>query len=142
MRVLALKENPAHGQELSAVVKAMGHQIKVVASRKEAIDELPQSDYDLIISALHFKNDSAFDFLRIVKASESTREIPFIFCCMKPSRLTRTTFEGMEVAARALGADALILVDQYDDPRLKIFLRGLEKRLGSQDVHLPPSGQN
>lgn len=131
LKVFALKENPGHGQALAAAIMGMGHHITVVASPKEAVQELARYDYDVILSGLHFETESAFAFLRIVKASESLRARPFAFCCIRPSKLTKTMSESIEAAARALGADALLLVEQYDDPRLRAILSDFEKRLGS-----------
>jgi CheY-like chemotaxis protein len=134
LKILALKENPAHGQALAASIEAMGHQIKVVTSKKEALQQLYESEYDVLLSALHFETDSAFELLRIVKARDSLREKPFVFCCIRPSKMTRTMSEAMEVAALALGADALILVDEYGDPRIATILSDLEKRLAIQNA--------
>lgn len=123
LKVLLLKENASHGATLAMVVTAMGHQVNVVATRPEALAELATSKYDVVVSSLHFEKASALDFLRMVKAADGLPDKPFVFCCIRPGSIIK----GM---TRILGQDSLLLVvDQYDDPRLETALADIDRRL-------------
>lgn len=87
LKVLVLKENASHGATLAMVVTAMGHQVNVVATRLEASAELATSEYDVVVSSLHFEKASTLDFLRIVKAADGLRDKPFVFCCIRPGSI-------------------------------------------------------
>lgn len=134
-KVLALNENREHGRALRKALTDKGHSVTVVHTREAALRELLEEDYDIVISALHFQTESAFDFLRTVKTADSLQDKPFIFCCMRPSELTKTIAEGLEVTARALGAERLLLVDTYNDAALERALREVCTQRDHEDEH-------
>jgi CheY-like chemotaxis protein len=111
----------------------LGHEITIASTGKAAIAELARSNFDLILCELHLQSESAFDFLQATRSTDSARNTPFVFCCVKPGRPTRTMAEGMEVSSKALGADALLVLDEYNDPALKALLKDYEnqKRSGN-----------
>jgi CheY-like chemotaxis protein len=79
-----------------------------------------QKSIDLIISAVHLEHDgSVFDLLKVAKGNPSTSHIPFVFYCARSSKFARSVRDGLQIAARALGADKYITMEIYDLNQLR-----------------------
>lgn len=77
-------------------------------------------DLHLIISAVHLEHDgSVFDLLKLAKGNPSTSHIPFVFYCSQSSMFARSVRDGLQIAARALGADKYITMELFDVEELR-----------------------
>lgn len=91
-----------------------------VRTIEEAIPLLEHRYFDLIISAVHLEYDgSVFDFLKFAKGNPRSSSVPFVFYCCQSSTFARSVRDGLQIAARALGADKYITMEHYDRDKLR-----------------------
>ena len=121
MRVLALQEKTDNIANIKAALPDC--ELIHVQTIQQAIPILlaEQSNIDLIISAVHLEYDgSVFDFLRVAKSNPSTSKIPFVFYCARSTKFARSVRDGLQIAARALGADKYITMEIFDAYELRV----------------------
>ncbi|MBX9669929.1 MAG: hypothetical protein K2X93_20065 [Candidatus Obscuribacterales bacterium] len=117
IRVLVLQEKPENiaNIELSLPDCDLAH----VGTVDEALDRL-NSEVDLIVSAVHLEHDgSVFDFLKLAKENPETSHIPFVFYCSQSSRFARSVRDGLQIAARAIGADKYVTMETFNYMELR-----------------------
>jgi hypothetical protein len=69
---------------------------------------------------VHLEHDgSVFDLLKVAKGNPSTSHIPFVFYCARSTKFARSVRDGLQIAARALGADKYITMEIYDVEELR-----------------------
>lgn len=103
-----------------------------VGTVDEAMDRLT-SDVDLIVSAVHLEHDgSVFDFLKLAKGNPETNHIPFVFYCSQSSKFARSVRDGLQIAARAIGADKYVTMELFDSLELR------DELLEAVEDKLPP----
>lgn len=91
-----------------------------VRTIEEAIPLLEHRYFDLIISAVHLEHDgSVFDFLKYAKSNPKSSSVPFVFYCCQSSTFARSVRDGLQIAARVLGADKYITMEHYDRDKLR-----------------------
>lgn len=117
-KILALEENDLRKAELKLALESPGHHLHSTESQYAALDYLKAHDVDLIICDVHLENASAFDFLRAVRAQQVSSRTPFVFYCIEPSTLTKSFVSSISVAAKKLGADDVIFLEQYNAGKL------------------------
>jgi CheY-like chemotaxis protein len=116
-RVLVLQEKSDNIANIQASLPDC--QLLHVRTVDEA-SELIFNGVDMIISAVHLEHDgSVFDLLKLAKADERTKDIPFVFYCSQNSAFARSVRDGLQIAARALGADKYITMEDYDPRELR-----------------------
>jgi CheY-like chemotaxis protein len=116
-RVLVLQEKSDNIANIQASLPDC--QLLHVRTVDEAT-ELIFRGVDMIISAVHLEHDgSVFDLLKLAKADERTKDIPFVFYCSQSSAFARSVRDGLQIAARALGADKYITMEEYDAKELR-----------------------
>ena len=117
-RILVLQEKPENMANIKAALADC--ELAHVRTIEQAIPTLAKQRFDLIISAVHLEYDgSVFDFLRLAKGSPATKHIPFIFYCSQSSKFARSVRDGLQIAARALGADKYITMETYELKQLR-----------------------
>jgi len=72
---------------------------------RAALDDAP---VDLILCCTHFDESRMFDLLRYVKMQPALHRIPFMCAKIVEDEVSATYLQGVEIAARALGADSFI----------------------------------
>ncbi len=113
--ILALLEKQDRSPQLTDCLEECGHRVFVVDTFVKAKNVLRHQKVDLIVSDVHLENGgSVFDFLRWVKKSEPTCEIPFVLFCAKPSSRAKYLADGVRTSARMLGAAKYIQMDNFD----------------------------
>jgi CheY-like chemotaxis protein len=112
-RVLVLQEKP---ENIANIQDALPDcELVVVNTVDKAYERLSHGVYHLIISAVHLEYDgSVFDFLKLAKGHPTTRNVPFVFYCSQSSTFARSVRDGLQIAARALGAEKYITMELYD----------------------------
>jgi hypothetical protein len=55
----------------------------------------------------------------VAKGNPSTSHIPFVFYCARSTKFARSVRDGLQIAARALGADKYITMEIYDVNELR-----------------------
>ena len=119
-RVLVLQEKVDNIHNIEAALPdcEIVHTVMI----EQAIPKLlnPKEQFDLIISAVHLENDgSVFDLLKVAKGNPATSKVPFIFYCSRSSKFARSVRDGLQIAARALGADKYITMEIFDVYKLR-----------------------
>ena len=118
--IIALLEHSEHVAEVRGCLDEAGHEVFVVDSFAKAIALLKEHSFDLIISDVHLENGgSVFDFLKWVRSREPFRSIPFVLFSLEPNQLAKYLADGVQTAARHLGASKYISMEKFDPVRLK-----------------------
>jgi two-component system cell cycle response regulator len=102
--ILAVDDSRANMQVIRSTLVPMDYRMLEADSPSRALSLLDQDPLpDLIISDIHMRGASGFDFIKLVKADPRLRNIPFVF-------LTATAWKTKDQAeAMALGAVKFIL---------------------------------
>jgi CheY-like chemotaxis protein len=126
-RILTL-ENPDNIEKLKEACKRAGHQVVPAITIEEAIAFLETKDHvDIIVSAAHLEDESAFEFLKRVKAPDShLKDVLFLMLCSEPGALGLLTSPAAQIAADVLGAEKYLLMQEFDADRL---IQEIEKLL-------------
>src|SRR5712691_12016699 len=106
----------ADGQDIAGRIGKIlePYELTFVRTLGEATRALDRTDYDLVIIGVHFDESRMFDLLRQVRADERYRAKPVV--CVASQRFgTPISLEGLEIATRALAANAFIDFARHGD---------------------------
>jgi CheY-like chemotaxis protein len=99
----------------------------IVDSFALAITVLREQSIDLIISDVHLENGgSVFDFLKSVKSKPLLALIPFVLFSLEPTKVAKYLADGVQTAARVVGAAKYISMDEFDAAK---FIEEIEELL-------------
>jgi CheY-like chemotaxis protein len=84
-----------------------------------ALENLKTKPIDLIISQVHLKEASSFEFLTIVKKDPQSCNIPFIFLRTSHSQMAKRLDEILASAANIIGGAEYITVDETNTEDLR-----------------------
>jgi CheY-like chemotaxis protein len=130
-RVLVLQEKPENIRNIQDALPDC--ETVVVDTVDKAEHLLSVGAYHLIVSAVHLEYDgSVFDFLKSAKQRPSTKGVPFVFYCSQSSTFARSVRDGLQIAARALGAEKYITMELHNSEELRLqfleFLPSLDDK--------------
>lgn len=129
--IIALLEHPEQHAQVRGCLEQAGHEIIFVDSFPRAKSVLHEHSFDMIISDVHLENGgSVFDFLRWVKSDDRLHPIPFVLLSLEPTKLAKYLADGVQTAARTIGAAKYISMDRFDGV---LFAREIAELL-------PPAG--
>jgi CheY-like chemotaxis protein len=117
-RILALEENPMRIVELRQALVTPGHQLTNLSNFYNALDYMRDHEVDLIVCDVHLESASGFEFLKVLRNSRQLRHIAFVFYCINPSEFTKSFISSLRVAAEKLGAEGVIVMEEFDAARL------------------------
>ncbi len=124
--ILALLEEHNNAKQVRDCLMDCGHQVFVVDTFTEAMALLKTQKIDLIISDVHLQNGgNVFDFLRLVKKSQRTCEIPFVLFSFQPTPLAKYLSDGVRTAMRYLGGVKYIEMETFDAARFREHISGV-----------------
>jgi CheY-like chemotaxis protein len=127
--ILALIEEQDNSLQVKACLEECGYEVFLARNFTKAIAMLNTEKIDLIVSDVHLENGgNIFDFLRVVKKSHLTREIPFVLFSFKPSPRAKYLADGTRTALRHLGASKYIEMDTFDVLQFQEQIKGLVSR--------------
>jgi response regulator RpfG family c-di-GMP phosphodiesterase len=116
------------------------HELICAESIAEAENLLETEKFDLIVCTVLFDESRMFDLLRFVKASRKWKRIPFLCCRLRQKALDyAVALESVQIACRALGADAFLDIQNYesDDPESELA-EDIERFLPGKDRETAP----
>ncbi|MDR3614210.1 MAG: hypothetical protein P4L53_11660 [Candidatus Obscuribacterales bacterium] len=113
-RILILQEMEQNIDNLKEALEPHGHKLFIKQRELAALDTLKHEPIDLIIAAVYLRESDVFDFLKAVKAQDSTHEIPFVFYCSAISTFAKSVRGGLKIAAKAMGADLYVTMEEFD----------------------------
>jgi PAS domain S-box-containing protein/putative nucleotidyltransferase with HDIG domain len=115
MKVLIVDDMEENIFVMEALLEGAGHKVVSARNGKEALDQMQEGIFDLIISDIMMPVMDGFQLCRICKTNPDWREIPFIF-------YTATYTEKKdEEFALALGADLFVIKPQEPEKFLEIM---------------------
>jgi PleD family two-component response regulator len=105
------------------------HEPTFVHTLTDAKRALARDGYDLVIIGVHFDESRMFDLLRQVRADERYQATPVVCVASQPFD-TPISVEGLEIATRALAADAFVDFAKYAGREAgDAAIRGVVERL-------------
>ncbi len=111
-----------HSLQVEQVQKCFekgGYETSMVDSFSKAIELLKTKNFDLIISDVHLENGgSVFDFLKWARKNFVCKSTPFVLYSLEPSPTAKYLADGVRMAAKVLGAQKYISMENFDSHRL------------------------
>lgn len=93
------------------------HQFVVTSTLSEALAQLEESAFDLIMIGVHFDQSRMFDLLPCIQKSSTNADTPVICFSTRNTLLTRTMHKTIQVASDALGAWMYLDQQEYSADR-------------------------
>jgi CheY-like chemotaxis protein len=114
-KILALLEDPKNLEQVSECLERSGHSVLRANRFETAMRILEQQQVDLIVSDVHLQNGGdIFDFLVKVHVSPGLQGVPFVCFSFQPTELAEYLSQGVQTAARMLGATSYISMRIFD----------------------------
>lgn len=107
---ILVADGPDIERRVSVILKPS--ELTFVHTLAEAKRALARDDFTLIIIGVHFDESRMFDLLRQVRADERHQAAPVVCVASQPFD-TPISVEGLEIATRALAADAFVDFAKY-----------------------------
>ena len=85
-----------------------GHDLHFVRTLGQAVRELRQDGYQLIVIGMHFDDSRMFELLRYVRSLPHHRDVPVICVQCEEVMLSDAVLKNMEDAVKALGGTAFV----------------------------------
>ena len=103
------------------------HAVVFVSTTEEAIEKLEESQFDMVVVAVHEADQTVFGLLQQVRSTLNSSNIPFV-CLRGPHAPTaaRVMDEAFRMASMMLGARGYVAANDYSS-----VLPGLEQYLSS-----------
>jgi len=138
--ILAVLNEPDTSNQLISSIVGAEHDIIIAHTFRSAFNTLMNCKIDLVICDIGlFENNSSFtsgfDFLSCVKHDVQLSYIPFV-CFTVKMMINQSFVNGVRTAARALGAESCIAMEQFDNSALeKEVKRLLDRSKDGDDDH-------
>ena len=128
-KILVIQEITEHIIDVETSLP--NQKIVMATSFPEALRNLEESIFDLIISEVHLETGCVFDLLKLVKNDAKHRNTSFVFFCNTPSQLAKYVSESVKESAITLGADKFLIGRTLS---VRQFRAEIEKLLPLQPV--------
>jgi DNA-binding response OmpR family regulator len=111
MKSILVADGPDMKDRLAAVLA--GHELTFARSLQQATALLESRDFDLVIVGVHFDESRMFDLLRHIRSGGRNSRARVV--CILGHRFgsQAISIEGLEIATRALAADAFVDLSPY-----------------------------
>ncbi len=113
--IIALLETKEQSDLICNCLKKAGHEVSLVENFSKAKTVLKRGPCDLILSDVHLQNGgNVFDFLKWVKSNAQLKPVPFVLMSIEPTAMAKYLGDGVQYAARLLGAAKYISMEKFD----------------------------
>lgn len=114
-------------EQLKSACKDVGYTVAGAVTIEEAWAFLDGKDHaDVIVCAPHLKEESMFEFVKAVRASELHRDAKILILALKPSEVAARLHQTTESTAVALGADVYAIMPTFDANELVALIKKLQ----------------
>ena len=107
--ILILQEQQSELDFAADALKRAGYRVVSVPSLSVAVCWLRVNDPSLIIAPVHLIDDDVFELLRFVRGDFQLKHTKILLYCSMPSPFTSGMSRTISSAARAMGANAVII---------------------------------
>lgn len=118
MRVLYLEDCEDKISKLRQCVNSLGYTLRTCSTVSAALDELERSSFDLVMSAVHLKIDSALDLVRSIRKNPKHANLPIILIDSHQTAVAKSINDSVEVAAQTLGVTEYLAMSDFDPKRV------------------------
>jgi signal transduction histidine kinase len=132
MKILSVDDKVENLYLLEAMLKGAGYQVVSAHNGVEALQQLGQEKFDLIISDILMPQMDGFELCHLVKQRDDLRHIPFIFYTA-----TYTDKKDEEFGLR-LGASRFIIKPLEPEPFLAVLRQVIQEYEAGRLVSAPP----
>ena len=132
MKILSVDDKVENLYLLEVMLKGAGYQVVCAHNGVEALEQLGQNKFDLIISDILMPQMDGFEFCHRVKQSDDLRHIPFIFYTA-----TYTERKDEELGLR-LGASRFIIKPMEPEQFLAIIRQVIQEYETGRLLSVPP----
>lgn len=113
-----------------------GYELDFISTLGQAQAALRAARYDMVIVGVLFDESRMFDLLRLVRADERHRSAPIVCVRSQLAISSRTILEGLEIAIKALTANAFLDLQNFtDDAQGNARVRGILDQLLARNVN-------
>jgi two-component system chemotaxis response regulator CheY len=121
-RILVVEDSSTMRAMLASALEELGESVKIteVSSGFEALRQLPQESYDLIVTDINMPDINGLELVSFVKSNQAYRGIPLLIVSTEGSERDRDKGLG-------LGADAYV-VKPFDPEQLRQIARDMLAR--------------
>src|SRR5947207_7536677 len=113
MKSILVAEGPDMDERLAAVL--VGHDLTFTRTLEQALAFLARRDFDLVIVGVHFDESRMFDLLRHVRSGGRNSHARVVCVLGHRFESPAISIEGLEIATRALAADAFVDLSRYSE---------------------------
>ena len=114
-------------EHLKGACKGVGYVVVGATTIEEAWAFLDGKNHaDVIVCAAHLEQESMFEFLKGVRDSAIHRRTMFLILSLEPGAAGARLDRSAAVAGMALGADAYVIMPQFDACTLVAQIRSLQ----------------
>lgn len=78
-RILVIDDLESHLYLAKCLLEPYGYDVSVASSCADALKQLDEQHFDLILSDVSMPNASGFDLIQKVKANPKAKDVPFVF---------------------------------------------------------------
>jgi DNA-binding response OmpR family regulator len=111
MKSILVADGPDMDERLAAVLA--GHELAFARSLQQATALLASRDFDLVMVGVHFDESRMFDLLRHVRSGGRNSQARIVCVLGHRFESPAISIEGLEIATRALAADAFVDLSRY-----------------------------
>jgi response regulator RpfG family c-di-GMP phosphodiesterase len=102
MSRILIADTPQSSISLKAILD--GYDLIVASTMVDALANLKEEKFDLVVVGIHFDDSQMFELIRYVQSSANNAERPVISYCARDTAMARVIHESIEMASKAAGA--------------------------------------
>lgn len=116
---ILIMDTPEHTELLKTACKEAGHAVVAAHSIAESFAFLDDKDHaDVIVCAAYLEDESLFDFLGKLRNHPTHQHSRFMILALEPGPAGVLMNYTVEIAGKALGADAFVRMPVFDADKL------------------------
>ena len=124
---ILIMDTVEHSDQLKQACKEAGHSVAIAHTIAEAFAFLEGKDNaDLIVCAAYLEDESLFDFLNKLRASEIHQDARFMILALEPGPIGAIANDTTQKVGKLLGADAFVSMPVFN---AELLIKEIDKLL-------------